>query len=419
MADAKDFPELTLLGDWTITNLAPNSTGYQLPISGTNGTASTSNFASVNATMANNSTNLPTGTAAEVTFLEITSPVVNNSGVVYPDVQAWMYPDGTSLQQYQYLDGSYGGNMAPPKANLVEPARQWKFGVPLIDVLQDGLKASANGGQPPKSMALKATGVKYVQALQVALSSTRGFGHGVASDVLITPMRIRAFGYVYTQSMLDKLAGFWAGAFRQMGLRRTIEGLQAIEGAINWTPTVAGFAGGPGGYAQANGSIVHRYANFAQNAIATGTQTPFILSTGNSVNGNPSNVTAGGIGNWGDLGYATAAVNAAANQASAAYVLKELGVVPGVPNIAFTGVAFGQAYVPNPNGFAVGTNILDIPFGNAQPILQDSSRYYSLPLLREPIEIMGENAAVFVTANGTAIGANTAEVGVGGLYIKP
>lgn len=420
MADANDFLAPKLLGDWTITNLQNNSQGTIMATSGTTGTSSDDNFYGVTSGVFTNGSNaLASGLVGEVIYAEVYSPVVNTAtGIAYPDVQWWLYPDANDLAQFQYIDGSYGGNMMPPLSNIVAGAKPLSFGVPMWKLLGDARKALAMGGNPAANMATKATGIKFVQGMQIKVSSTRGWGPAVSGDTVINPLRVRLWGYTYNQAQLNALATFNGnptlnGSFRYYGLRRVIEGLSPIAGVQAGVVGQSTWTGLPGGYAQTGGAVIHRYAQFSQNLIATGTSNAYPLTNNTQIGGTSGNVAVGQ-----DMGYGLAPVNGNATQQNVAYIIQGFGVVPGIQNIANAGFNISGNAVPGPNGYVIGQNVLPIPFGNVQPLRTESGDYFAIPQLPEQIELAGENAYAFVTPNGTAIGIKTAEVAAYGLYLK-
>ena len=420
MADANDFLALKVVGDWTATNVQNNTQGLIMPTSGTTGTSSDDNYYGVTSgVFTNGSTALASGLVGEVTYAEIYSPVVNTtSGIVYPDVQIWMYPDQNDQAQYAYIDGSYGGNMMPPRANIVAGASPLSFGVPTWKVLADARKALAMGKNPDSLMATKMTGIKFVQGMQIKVSSTRGWGPAVAGDTVVNPLRVRTWGYTYNQAQINALSNYngtptFNGSFRYYGLRRVIEGLAPISGVQTGTVSIPTWASLPGGYAQTGGATVMRYAQFSQNLIATGTSNAFPLTNNTQIGGTSGNVATGQ-----DMGYGLAPVNGNATQQNVAYIIQGFGVVPGIVNIANAGFNVSGNAVPGPNGYVIGQNVLPIPFGNVQPLRTESGDYFAIPALPEQIELAGENAYAFVTPNGVAIALKTAEVGAYGLYLK-
>lgn len=420
MANARDFAVLFPLYDVIIHDLAPNSTGAVTPVTGTVGASGQNTYMYVTpSTIPNGTGALPSGLAAEALMLEIVSPVITNGGaVVYPDLQCWFYPDSTDLRNptpagQLIFDGSYGANMMPPRENTVGRI-QVPLGISLRRLLTE-----ARNGHGRANMPLYATGIKYNSTLQLKVQSLRGWGAGVAGDTVQTPARIRIWGERYSNKMMDPLAAFWNGAFSRTGLRRQIEGAEippAIAGVQGGRVSVADIASLPGGYGQTNGAKVFRDFRFAYNLVATSTSAQFFLTNSQQAGGAQGNVDPQYSG---DLGFPFAPVNGVAANAKSAVIVQQFGVTPGVANLAYAGFYIGGATVPDPNGFPVGFGVDRQGYGNVQPIRSDSALWYALPDLDGEIDIYGENAAVFVTANGNAaIAAKSVAVALGGVSIQ-
>lgn len=432
MAESNDFLQPKLLGDWTITNLQNASQGTLMPTSGTTGTSTSNNFYGVTANQfQNGSVSLPSGLVGEVIYAEVYSPVVDTaSGAAYPDAQWWMFPDAAlDLQPYQYLDASFGGNMTPPLANLVRPttisgeSKIFTFGVPMWKLLQDVRKALMSGNpaaiaRAQRNMATKGTGIKFVAGMQMKASSTRGWGPAVSGDFVVNPLRVRLWGYTYSQAQVNALSNYngtptYQGGYSYFGMRRGLQGLGPIAGNQAGFVSIPTWTGLPGGYAQTGGAVVHRYAQFSQNLIATGTSNAFPLTNNTQIGG-----TSGNVAQYQDMGFGLAPVNGNATQQNVGYVIQGFGVVPGIANLQYAGINVSGLAVPGPNGYDVSQNVLSIAFGNVQPLRPETNLYFPIPLLADQIELAGENAYAFVTPNGTDIGAKDAEVAAYGLYLR-
>ncbi|HEY3367786.1 MAG TPA: hypothetical protein VGK74_22235 [Symbiobacteriaceae bacterium] len=406
MATAKNFPATSPLYDVTVPALAPLSSGVTTPVTGAVGAPGQPTYCFVTPNvLQNNSGALVGGVVGEVLMVEVTSPVVQaaDGSIVYPDLGWWFVPDGTDLQKYQNLDGSYGSNMMPSREVCVG-REQLKFGISLRRLLTE-----ARNGHPRSNMALLATGIKFVSNLALKLASARGWG--IAGDVVKSPARIRVWGERYSQDTLAALAGFYDGSFSRQSLRRELDGLPPITGWQGGAATMDMWTGLPGGYNQ-RGTIVHRYFNFASNLAQTAAQTPYILSNVQNIGGAQGNVALNN-----DLGYGFGPTQGTAAQAKDALVIQQFGVVPGIANIAWAGFQVGGSNVPEPNGFPVGAGADRWAYGQVSPLRQGSELYFPLPDYEGELEIYQENAAVQVTAGGTAIAANAAVVAIGGVRI--
>jgi len=418
MAQGRDFPVLFPLYDVTIDSLAPATTGQITPVSGSYQASGQNTYLFVTPnTIPNGSGALSSGLAADALLIEVTPPVVTNGGqAVYPDFQLWPYPDSTSLRSPTpagslLFDGSYGGNMLPPRERTVG-REQVALGISLRRLLTE-----ARNGHPRNNMALLATGIKYNSTFQLQVSSQRGWGPGVPGDTVVTPARVRVWGERYTERMLDLVASFWNGAFTHSGIRRQLEATEvppSIAGVQTGRVSIADIATLPGGYHQ-SGAQIFRYFSFAYPAVQTSTSSPYFLTNSTNVGGTPGNVNQQYSG---DLGFPFGPVNGVQSNAKSAVIVQQFGVTPGNPNIAYAGFQVGGASVPDPNGFPVGYSADRIAYGNVQPIRADSALWYALPDLEGEIAIFGENASVFITANGTAIQANSVAVAVGGVSIQ-
>jgi len=418
MAQGRDFTVLFPLYDVTIWALPPNTTGAVTPVSGTSGSSGSATYITITPyTIPNGSGALPSGVVAEILVAEVTPPVVSNSGsLVYPDFQWNYYLDSTSIRNpipgaQLFFDGSYGGNMMPPREKTVG-RKQNEMGISIRRLLTE-----AKNGHPRNNMALLATGLKYVQSAQTQVYSQRGWGPGVPGDTVVTPARIRFWGERYTQALLDLLAAFWNGAFSRTSLRRLVEVGQVpttISGRNTGTVSVATWTSLPGGYNQ-KGAEIWPYWSFAYPAVATPTSTPFYLTQNTQVGGVPGNVANQYSG---DLGYQFAPVQGSQAQLNTAIFFNRFGVTAGNPNIAFAGFTIGGANVPDPNGWPVGYETDRWTYGQAQPIRDSSGLWFAVPELEGEIDVYGENAAVFITGNGNAVAANSVAVAVGGVAVQ-
>lgn len=447
--NANDFPAEVPLGDWIVQNLSPNSGRVQAPETGTatGQSATTNNYIRVTGSATGdppifpgNTTQISGGYSAEVTRIEITSPVVVNSNTtIYPDFQLAPRPDrNDTLINFELIDGTYGTNMLPPVANTVGQ-RQVVIGEPWFRVAQAILSGADYYYSPEQqtwvsvaNAPLLVTGIKLNSSMGMVVSSQRGWGAGVTGDTVVTPARVRMWGYQYTPQMLELLASAWNGHnnFSRRGIRRTLENLPAISGTSNWQPLSSTWTRGPNGWAQTGGSKIWRYFAFAPNANATSPNNPYLLTNASTLGAD------GNVGNAGynsDLGWPFAPVQGNASTVGDAVILQEFGVPTGITNIAYAGIASGGgngSLVPAPKGFPLSTNVNDIAYGQVSPQRTGSALFYALPRIRFEGEFAGENAAAFVTDNGTAIPAyaapgtktaasNSAVVAVGGLYIVP
>ena len=416
MAQARDFPVLFPLYDITIYDLNAASTGVQSPVTGSQGASGDNTYIEVTAnTIPGNTSALPSGLGAEVLFVECISPVVTNGGaVVYPDFQWSPQPDGVDLSSPTpanrcFIDGSYGGNMCPPRAQTVGRQRAGIIGVSLRSLLND-----ARNGKRVGSMATKATGWKYISTFQAKLYSKRGWGASVSGDTVQTPARLIFWGERYTDRMLAPLAASWNGAFSITSLRRYLEQDQVpmtLSGVQGGTVTVADLPTLSGGYQQ-RGDVIFRDMRFAVNDVATASSSAFPLTNSQQAGGKSGNVSTSYSS---DLGFPFAPVNGQPANAKSAVILQKLGIIPGIANLAYFGLDFGGTLVPDPNGWPVGENVDLFAYGQVQDLRNQSELYYSIPDLENEIVVYGENAAVFVAGNGTAIAsgdASVAEVGV-------
>ncbi len=419
MAQGRDFPVLFPLYDITIGDLNAASTGVQTPVTGALGASGDNTYVYVTPnTIPSGTSQLPSGLGAEVLFVECISPVVTNAGsVVYPDFAWSPQPDGVDLSSPTpannfFADGSYGGNMFPPQAQTVGRKRVGIVGVSLRALLND-----AKNGMKVGSMALKATGWKYISTFQSRLYSQRGWGASVAGDTVITPGRLIFWGERYTDAMLAPFAQYWNGSFSRTSLRRYLERDQVpmtISGRQGGTVSVVDLPTLSGGYQQ-RGDVVFRDARFAYNANATSASAPYPLTNSQQANGQTGQVSSTYSG---DVGFPFAPVNGKPSNAKSAILLQKLGIVPGVTNLAYLGLTFAGTLVPDPAGWPVGANVDQYAYGNVQPLRSESELYYGLPDLENEIDIYGENAAIFVAADGTPISAGAARVAEMGVAIQ-
>ncbi len=427
MANARDFPITRFpLYDITVPALAPASTGVQSPVTGAVGTAAANTYLYVTAnTIPNGTSQLPSGLGAEALIFECISPVVQlaNGTLAYPDFQFAPMPDSTSLRNptpagQLFFDGSYGANMAPPREQTVGRAQACVLGLSLRQLLTEAVNAIAAGRRGRANMAMQATGLKYVSTFQFLLSSLRGWGTGVAGDTVIVPGRIRVFGERYSDAMLAQIAGGWNGTVSYTDLRRQLEAasvLSTISGTQAGQVSVASLPTLSGGYNQ-SGLAIWPDWRFSYNLVTTATGAAYPLSNSQQAGGANGNVDPQYSG---DLGMPFAPVNGVPSAARSALITEGAGVVPGIPNIAFAGVQYAGATVPDPAGWPVGTGVDDLAYGQVQPLRQDSGLYLPIPSLEQAVSVLGENAVWFVTANGTAgIALKTAAVALRGRSIQ-
>lgn len=388
-------PSTVTLLDATVTKLGPGVT-LTVPVTGS---VATSNSAAGVTAGTIESSALSRNYVAEALYLEIISPV--DSSGTYPDATISFLNGTTDLKKLAVFDASYTGNMMP-RMTLTEGRRQIFLGIST----RDALRAVANGEMSPANLALKTTGWKITNSLSLKVESNAGWAQTAAA---VVPLRVIVKGQMLTEADLVGLQAAWAAA-RNININKA-PGIRysAVHSGV---PTASGWASMPGGNAQTGAIQVNRRINFAYNASATSTSQNYYFTQSNSLGGSLSQVATP----ENDLGDDFVTNHNV-------FILEELGLrIPSDTQVYF-GFKIGGQIIPQdtPQGTPISTNTNDLQYGNAQPQLTSSGRFYALPSAKRLLDLVvyQQQAVPFVSTVGlTSIAANGVSVAKGGVLIE-
>ena len=347
----------------------------------------------------------------EITSLEIIPPQDANGN--YEDLrEIRLVVDGKDTGHYILVSGN-GNQLTNPPRQLVwgGPHLHIKLGEPLWRVVQDK-RANPN-------MAVRAIAPKYRNNVSLAVYSRYGVtGAGSGG------FRIVLKGYQYTADELTQLAAGWKGQVYAQTLRRVIQG----QPPVNFTFTLPGpfgpdtFTALPGGADQRETKI-NPYWHFATPAEATSPSRAFVLSNLNALGGGTGHVED----TFQDLGF-----EGATN--TNALIVRGWGVkgiplppgqtgAPGVPgqNLAFAGWFVNGDFVPEiigNNGIPMTQGVEPLAFGAAEPFIAVPNVFVPIPRFPGELLLYKDNAAPFITDNGSSIPANQVAVAIQGVLIE-
>lgn len=387
--DRYTFQGERVLFDVTVSQLTAGST-YITPVTGSSSTnAGTGKVTELGGASSITSTAL-SGDYGDLTRLIVISAVDSDGSA--PDAAIWPVVDGTDLGDDMILDASQEGNMMPNPAQAVGGFSR-VLGIPVRQAVQKGIA----------NWALQATGLKAKSNYRFRVQSTAGWGN---SGNVITPLRIIGIGDKLDGQALNTLAetiarqGYDGHVTYNAPGFDDLDAYHSIAGGLSsatWTAL-------PGGTTQ-QGVKISRFFRYAYNATATPKQGEFILSTDNGVKGAEGNVADGH-----DLGFNY-------TDSKDYLFLLEFGVRPGT-NQAFVGFRVDDQILPDDNGFPATSHVNPFPYGLVQPQRPDSNLYWALRKPAWQVVASTNKVAWFVTANGTAIPANSAGVALGGVKVQ-
>jgi len=390
--------EQTLL-DVTVTAIAPGST-VKSPTTGSYSNAGSS-LQITNNTIS--STSLPRTVVAEALHVYCVPPMDANGS--FPDFQFWFEVDDQSMEQYAIFDGSADGLMAPlpnvVSGGPVDRDGMYVGGFTLGKSTRKVLSDMVNG-KATKNMPLEITGYKITDKIRVVCMSTAGFGQ---SGSPLVPARIIVTGEILDEALIPNfMAGFNGYVYKQ-NLQRSVEGKPPLTFTHLGIATFNNWNTLPGGTKQSQ-TRVHRFARFALNNQATGTQAAYPMTNLPELKGADTNI----IDSNHDLGFNTA-------KSGSAFILRGFGCRPGT-NQAYIGWQIDGNLLPNPNGFPISSGVNPFNFGSVQPQRPESNLYNVIPRYRGELLVYGEQAVPFIMANGTAIPANSARVAIDGVLVE-
>ena len=402
MADYTVYKSISVLADVTVSQI----TGGATVISPTTPGASTASNANIVVTPNTiTSSDLAPGYVADARIIEIISPVDNSASAnVYPDVELTFVNGGESLKSTLLIDGSFLTNMFARK-KVTHGSRQIVLGFSVRELLLWNM-AHPNRQDPlhKGNMPMSMTGIKVTKGLNVEVTSTNGWGNNGAVQV---PLRVIVKGEKYLASDLVPFANAYDGT-----IKLNYPGVPEFNAfhVINGPVSAATWASLPGGVNQVGTVKVFRNLNYAYNALATGTSTPFVFSQITNVGGNQNNVkdTAHDLGNdftidknmflWQHLGFR----------------------IPS--GQAYVGFKVGNQVVPQDSmfGAAVSYGVNDYQYGDADP-QGAAGTYYAMSEADTLAQMMvyGNAVAPFIATVGTvSYAANTASVAKSGILVK-
>ena len=330
------------------------------------------------------------------------------AGATAPDLKMWVHVDDGDYGQWFYVDMTIGGNMFPRRENE-KTGRVVLLGQSMLLAAV----AATRGAGVPKNMATVFTGWKIGQGVDFYFTSTVGF---TAAD-FVEPPTIQLYGDVYDSATLGFLQQNmpWVGDFSMQSSRRQLRGLPTYRNTQVPTGGYSLTSWGTYSGGAAQGQVkLQRLFRHAFNNVAVSGNTPFPLTKIDSIGGAVGNVPVSQM----DLGFDF-------TNTRNAFLLREIGRRPGA-GAGYFGLFFGGIEI-SPNDTSLGTVSTTgnprVPFGNVQPILQDSNLYFAMqdwgkwsPGEPEPEVIADETAAIAIAAqNGQTILANTDETSIGGV----
>ncbi|NMP22205.1 hypothetical protein [Sulfobacillus harzensis] len=348
----------------------------------------------------------------EITSIEIYPPQDANGN--YEDLrEVQLIIDGKPIGHYLTLPGQGDILMTPPRTQIWGgPHFTIPIGEPLWKVVHSFGAANPN-------MPLRAIGIKYNSTVAVSVSSQYGVtGAGSGG------FRIVLKGYQYTNAELTELAKKWNPKVQVQTLRRTVTG----EPALSFTHEAAGplsmatFTSYPGGQGQLNQKI-NPYWHYARNAKATDASRPFVLSDLNGLGGGTGHVED----TFQDLGFAFGANNDA-------LIVRGWGVkgvplppgqtgAPGVAgqNLRAAGWFINGDQIPEEiggDGIFMTAGVQPLAFGSVKPQIALDNVFYRLPSVPGELLIYKDQAAPYVSANGSPIPADQVAVGITGVLVE-
>lgn len=386
--DRYTFQGKRILFDATVTQVKAGAT-LTTPVSGSKSDSQgKANLTTIGGANSLNSTAL-SGDFGDLTQVIVIAPV--SSTGTYPDVAIWPVVDGTDIQDEILLDASAEGNMMPNPGNTIGVVRT--LGRPFREVIEKGMN----------NMPLIATGLKARGQYQFRVQSNAGWGNSGAAQ---TPLRIIGIGDKLNGQALDAVAELLATNGYPGAMNYSAPGYDSLvaEHSIQGGLRSATWTALPGGTAQ-QGVKVFRFFRYAYNAQDTTSQGQFVLSTDNAVKGAADNVSDNhGLG----FDYTT----------SEDYLfLTEFGVRPGTHQ-AFTGFNINTTPLPDDNGFTTTAHVNPFAYGLVQPQRPEGNLYYAMQKPAWPVVASKNKLAFFITADGTAIPANSASVAIGGVHVQ-
>lgn len=371
--------------------------------------------------------NLGGGKVAEITELEVIPPV--SATGAYEDLRYLSFVlDNHGYQHYIYIPGN-GTHLMTPQSHQLRGGRSRKirFGTPFWQLAMTGI---LGGGV--SNMPLKNTTLKFGNQVQLVVSTKQGI---TAAGNANGKWRVIARGYTYTMEQLAYLGKGWKNSINYQTIRRSVTGKNPLS-ITNYSPTpsTSGYPIGmdnwtslPGGHKQ--GAIkINPYWHFAKNALATDSNTRYVLSNLPEVGGSANNVEI----SYDDLGF-----NFAANLD--AFICMGFGIAaipnaagdsPGL-NLARAGWLVNGSEVPQQNGSTNGwfvtpgenrLNYGSLIKGQGVAYLNQQNMFDSIPSvsaeLGEPFLFYGDQAAPFIGANGAAIPADAVATCYNGVLIE-
>ncbi len=359
------------------------------------------------------------GYSMEITSVEIIPPQVPVGGDypgAYEDLrEIWLILDNKDTQHYVNLSG-YGETLMTPLRSQIWGGRQFQvtFGQPFHKVCDAG---SAN-------MPLLNTTLKYSKTLALAVHTI----YGVTGQ-----WRVIIKGNRYTPSELSEYGKRWKNTVDMQTMRRIVTQKPALSftyplpGPISpdtWTAL-------PGGQLQ-GGTKINPYWRFAFNGQATQSQSPFVFTNFNQLNGGTGNVEDP----YQDLGFEF-------DSNLNAFILKGFAVrgvkappgttpsntefsypsYPGTPgqNLARAGWWVNGDLVPEVNGnqgrfLTEGVN--DMTFGAVRPQIALDNMFFPIPKYPGTLLIYKDNAVPFIGANGSSIPAFSVMAAYNGILVE-